>query len=166
MSQPSRRRLLQLGGVWLGVGLAGCSGSDAAPTASGTHDRTGAATTPSETTGDRRGTATGTPVEPTPSGSLPLEVINTTDDPIGVDVRLTESTGDGTPTPDGAVYAEAVELGPSDRLDLRPYRNATPLEFAVAVDGTTLFEDTVEPYEGHTVRLLSETDVHVDTVAV
>lgn len=165
MSRPSRRRLLRLCGVCLGTGLAGCS-SETVSTASESPDRTGSTTTLSETTGDGRETATGTPVEPTPSGSLPLEVINATDDPIGVDVRLTESTGDGTATPDGAVYAEAVELGPSERLDLRPYRNDTPLNFAVAVDGTTLFEDTVEPHEGHTVRLLSETDVHVDTVVV
>jgi hypothetical protein len=99
---------------------------------------------------------------------LDLEVINSTDHEFEVSVRMTTALGPATETatPGRVLYDDSVQLAPTERLDLTPYRMRGNIELTVSVESNVVYETTVDPYTGHTISIVSVTDVEVETVVV
>ena len=99
---------------------------------------------------------------------LELEVVNSTDQEFDISVRMTTAPGPATETatPGRVLYDDSVQLAPTERLDLTPYRVRGNIDLTVSVESNVVYEDTVDPHTGHTISIVSETDVEVETVVI
>jgi hypothetical protein len=76
---------------------------------------------------------------------------------------LSETEGSAAPAAT-VLFDETVELKSADVIAIEPHQPDTRAIRIVSVGSNTLFDRPVQPYEGHRIRIVSETDVEVETV--
>ena len=104
---------------------------------------------------------------PTPEYSLPLEINNVSSEPINITIRLVsvqQSQTNSTTVANSVIYSDTLTLEPSEKIDLKPYRNSQSFRMVLESNDEVVFEEFVEPQEGFKISFLSETQISVETV--
>ena len=104
---------------------------------------------------------------PTPEYSLPLEINNVSSEPINITIRLVsvqQSQTNSTTVANSVIYSDTLTLEPSEKIDLKPYRNSQSFRMVLESNDEVVFEEFVELQEGFKISFLSETQISAETV--